>query len=236
MTSARGTASAASSADMHRHVPANGTCPTSMRLSLPVINPPLWSTAGLPSHQDAMGRRAVGTMSWAACGAVVRYVRLPADERALTNEALVELLRATWWVRVRGWSHYARSLGEPTPGPPTWDWDGDLAVPRAVARAVGRWCRLAPEAATCLIRALAGQRMLGRRGVPTALVLGLRTGGPTGDLSAHGWLNVGRHTILGAEGKAGHRAVAHFSARTADSPGPVGVDPARKRPSRSSRG
>jgi hypothetical protein len=174
-------------------------------------------------------------MRWTVRGAVVRYLRLPTDERALTNEALVALLRATWSVRVRGWSRYAPSLGEPAPGPPTWDWDGDLAVPRAVARAVGRWHRLLPGATTCLIRALAGQRMLGRRGVPTSLVLGLRTGGSTGDLSAHGWLNVGRHTILGAEGKEEHRAVAHFSARTADSPGPVGVDPARKRPSRSSR-
>jgi len=149
-------------------------------------------------------------MRLTARGAVVRYLRLPAAERALTNEALVALVRATWSVRVRGWSNYVRSLGEPTPGPPTWDWDGDLTVARAVARAVGRWQRIAPDATTCLIRALAGQRMLVRRGVPTALVLGLRRGGPTGDLSAHGWLNVGRHTMLGAEGDEGHRAVAHF--------------------------
>jgi hypothetical protein len=140
--------------------------------------------------------------------AVVRYARLPRTQRAGTFEALLELVRAYTLVRILGWSRYSRTLGTARPGDPVLTWKGDRTTLWAVGRAVNRWRRVAPRATTCLIRAIAGQRMLTRRGVPSALVLGLRVAG--GDMRAHGWLRVGSLVAIGADEMAGHYPIAHF--------------------------
>jgi hypothetical protein len=148
-------------------------------------------------------------------GAVLRHLRLPRAERARTREALRELLRAFVLVRILGWARCARTLGPARPGEPALTWDGDRAETLAVGRAVDRWLRIAPHAATCLVRALAGQRMLTRRGIPSALVLGLRTTSAGGELGAHGWLRVGETVVIGAHERAGHHPIAHFLSDTA---------------------
>jgi hypothetical protein len=143
--------------------------------------------------------------------AVVRYARLPRTQRAGTLEALLELVRAYVLVRILGWSRYSRTLGTAQPGDAVLTWDGDRTEEaRAVGRAVDRWRRIAPGATTCLIRAIAGQRMFARRGVPSALVLGLRVSGA--DMKAHGWLRVGNMITIGADEVAGHHPIAHFMA------------------------
>jgi hypothetical protein len=150
--------------------------------------------------------------------AVVRYARLPRAQRAGTFEALVELVRAYMLVRILGWSRYSRTLGTAQPGDAVLTWDEDRTAARAVGRAVDRWRRVEPRAATCLVRAIAGQRMLTRRGIPSALVLGLRIYGVSQSLGAHGWLRVGAEVVIGKEEMAGHEPVAHFVAGTTDRP------------------
>jgi hypothetical protein len=148
--------------------------------------------------------------------AFVRYARLPRAQRAGTLEALVELVRAYVLVRILGWSRYSRTLGTAQPGDAVLTWDGDRTAARAVGRAVNRWRRVAPRASTCLVRAIAGQRMLTRRGIPSALVLGLRIDGVSKVLGAHGWLRVGEAIVIGREAMAGHHPVAHYIAGTSD--------------------
>jgi hypothetical protein len=150
--------------------------------------------------------------------AVVRYARLPRTQRAGTLEALVELVRAYVLVRILGWSRYSKTLGTARPGDPELSWDGDRTEARAVGRAVDRWRRVAPRSATCLVRAIAGQRMLTRRGIPSALVLGLRVDGVTQTLGAHGWLRVDAEVMIGREEMAGHHPMAHFVAGTSHRP------------------
>lgn len=153
---------------------------------------------------------------------VQRYRALPPDARALLREALRELLVAVMLVRVRGWSSYASTLGVPLPGDPHWKHLGDDDDPAAVALAVERVARLAPSVTTCLVRAVAGQRMLLRRGIASAVVLGLRTD-RTGEASApgdgtvvgaavgaHGWLRVGERVVIGQREMPGHHPVAQF--------------------------
>jgi hypothetical protein len=144
----------------------------------------------------------------------LRYLRLSRTERACSHEALRALLRASVHVHLMGWSRYAQRLGTAQPGDPTWTWQGDIAQARAVGRAVERWRRLAPRVATCLVGAIAGQRMLTRRGIPSSLVLGLRRGARPDELGAHGWLRVGQEVIVGRRELAGHHPIAHFTVTT----------------------
>jgi hypothetical protein len=140
---------------------------------------------------------------------MVRLLRLPRAVWGVTLEALRELVTAYVQVRVRGWESYARTLGPPLPGDPTWEWSGDGAVVQDVVTAVERWSTLAPRQATCLVRAVAGHRMLARRGVTSAVVLGVRTDAQAA-LAAHGWLRVGEHVVIGARERPGHRPLAQF--------------------------
>jgi hypothetical protein len=143
--------------------------------------------------------------------ATVRYLRLPRADRARILEALRELLRAFLLVRSLGWIRYAKTLGEAVAGEPMMTWDGDRSEARAVGRAVDRWRRVAPRSTTCLIRSIAGQRMLTRRSIPSALVLGLRVDRDQKALAAHGWLRVGSEVVIGREDMIGHVAVASFT-------------------------
>ena len=139
----------------------------------------------------------------------LRLLRAPRSHRTLVREALRALVTAYIQVRVRGWTSYVRTLGTPLPGDPTWVWSGDPTLVREVTAAVEAWARSAPRQATCLVRAVAGHRMLARRGVMSAIVLGVRTGGDEA-LAAHGWLRVGEHVVIGAGERHGHHPVAQF--------------------------
>lgn len=60
-------------------------------------------------------------------------------------------------------------------------------------RAVARWRRLWPHPIRCLQSSLVLQRMLRRRGIDTALRVGVRMEGA--DLHSHAWLEAGGHPI-----------------------------------------
>jgi hypothetical protein len=137
------------------------------------------------------------------------YLRLRRSERALANEALFELARAVILVNVVGWTRYSRRLGAPASGAPQPSENVDSALLDAIGRAVERWERVSRNSVTCLVQSIAAQRMLGRRGVVSAVVLGVRMDGPD-DIGAHSWLSVGRHVVVGRSGMPGHTTVAHF--------------------------
>ena len=145
--------------------------------------------------------------------AAVRYRRLPSQQRAGTLEALLELIRAFVLVRILGWSRYARTLGTARPGDADITWDGSWAEVHAVRRAVERWRRVLPGAMTCLISAIAGQRMLSRRDTTSAIVLGLRVADDdAGPLTAHAWLRAGDAIVLGGRHSLDFVAITNFSA------------------------
>jgi hypothetical protein len=130
-------------------------------------------------------------------GRLGRYAQLSRSDRRLTHEALLTLIAFRTAVGTTSWPRLSRRLGEPQQGDPSWDWHGDWGTVLPVLRAVERCRRVIPLISTCLVAALTGQRMLAKRGVASALVLGLRQGDRDGSITAHGWLRVGDHVVLG---------------------------------------
>lgn len=149
-----------------------------------------------------------------ARGSMIRplrsYTRLPRARRAAAAEAARGLLRAWYLVRARPFSRYARRLGTAQAGEVVWDWQGDMAPLRDVQWAVTRINRLCAGRFTCLMQAMAGQEMLRRRGVESAVVLGVIPGRSGPAPTAHAWLRVGPYIVLGQEERPGHVAVATY--------------------------
>ena len=73
-----------------------------------------------------------------------------------------------------------------------------LADERIVAWSVSAAARLVPQA-TCLTQALAGQRLLARRGRGSRVVIGVRP--QDAGLHAHAWLIRGDRVLLGGAGE-----------------------------------
>ena len=65
----------------------------------------------------------------------------------------------------------------------------------SISRALSRAARYLPRT-TCLVQALAGIRMLGRRGYPSSLCLGVAK--PDGAFAAHAWIECECGTVIGS--------------------------------------
>lgn len=81
----------------------------------------------------------------------------------------------------------------------------------AVSRIVNRVCDRTPWQSKCLVRALAAQRLLYRRGIPTTLYMGC--GVEEGKMVAHAWLRCGKIYVTGGDG-SGYTTVARFCLET----------------------
>ena len=141
---------------------------------------------------------------------IVSLFRMPSARRALAGEALRELARAWALVRLRRFAEYAPGLGKSGIGDPEWEWSGDIQALRDVQWSVERLTRAALGRPTCLMKAMAGQRMLARRGIGSAIVLGVKPGATGADPTAHSWLRVGRWVVLGGDERAGHIPVTSY--------------------------
>ena len=121
-----------------------------------------------------------------------KFLRLATAERRQLLEAVSVLagVRLRLWLSpfrtVQAWARRAarRRAGE-----------GGAAPFDQVGRAVRRARRCVP-AATCLCQALAAQTLLGRRGVPAQLRIGVARG-PQGQLHAHAWLEADDRIVFG---------------------------------------
>ena len=76
-----------------------------------------------------------------------------------------------------------------------------------IARIVGKVCDKTPWESKCLVRALAAQRLLCRRGLSSTLYLGC--GMEEGKMGAHAWLRFGEMYVTGGDG-GGYTTVARF--------------------------
>mgnify|MGYP003171684860 CR=1 FL=1 len=75
------------------------------------------------------------------------------------------------------------------------------------AQIVGKVCDKTPWESKCLVRALAAQRLLCRRGLSSTLYLGC--GMEEGKMVAHAWLRFGEMYVTGGDG-GGYTTVARF--------------------------
>lgn len=76
-----------------------------------------------------------------------------------------------------------------------------------IAQIVGKVCDKTPWESKCLVRALAAQRLLCRRGLSSTLYLGC--GMEEGKMVAHAWLRFGEMYVTGGDG-GGYTTVARF--------------------------
>ena len=145
---------------------------------------------------------------------MIRLLRLPAARRRLLLEAAGELARAAWLVRMRPFSHYRNDLGRPLGPEIRPDPSGRLDEARAVRSALLRINQAVGGRFTCLMLAMAGKRMLTRRGIPNALVLGARraasTKTPERNLTAHAWLQINEGVLLGSSAMTVHTPIVIY--------------------------
>jgi hypothetical protein len=135
--------------------------------------------------------------------------RLPAEERWLLVRAAVLLGAVRGGLSVLGWPRVRRlaaRAARPVPGVP------DVPAAR-LQRAVERAGRHVPGA-TCLVQAIALQVLLGRRGRPAALRLGVAHGDGR-RLEAHAWLEVDGRALVGAAGRERYTPLPSLPGRRA---------------------
>ena len=90
------------------------------------------------------------------------------------------------------------------------DKNGDRQAALSIARAILTMSRHLPWECKCLVQAISGKMMLGRKRIPSTLYLGVAKEG-NGDLNAHAWLRAGDIIILGGGGLERFAVVSTFA-------------------------
>jgi hypothetical protein len=124
--------------------------------------------------------------------AAKKYFSLARDERRLVEEAIV-VLGATrvmlWTLPLKRLNSIAESMGRARVSP-------DRAGSReTIVRAVERASNAIPAANNCLVRAIAAQIMLARRGIDAELKIGVAH--PSDGFKAHAWLECAGEVVIG---------------------------------------
>jgi hypothetical protein len=146
-----------------------------------------------------------------------RYAGLPRAERRLFLEAVMWLGLFRVILLTVPFRRIAPSLGTHMTETPSREDGGERRqLAREIAQAVNRASRYVPWQAKCLVQAMAGKKMLKRRGVISTLYLGLAKGEDQG-LQAHAWLRCDNSIILGGGGLQRFSVVSTFGS---DSHGP----------------
>lgn len=128
-------------------------------------------------------------------------------------EASRELVMAWYSVRLRPFSNTVCHLGRldlaarSNLAPEKWP------DAQRVSRAIHAIARRTPWTSTCLMQAVAAQRMLRRRGIASVCYLGISTGNAfdADPLSAHAWVCAGDHMITGFCNESDYRVIAVFA-------------------------
>lgn len=139
-------------------------------------------------------------------------LRQPWSRQCIALEALAGLLRAWARVRLSDFPRYADRLGSARQGEVAPGAEGiDMAALKDVRWAIGAVNRSVGGRFTCLMQGMACKAMLNRRGIPNALVLGAKLGGPTvPEMAAHAWVCAGGGILVGGEERPGFIAVTSY--------------------------
>ena len=81
--------------------------------------------------------------------------------------------------------------------------------PEHIGWAIRRASNVAPWKTPCIAEAIAAQRMLRRRRIPSTMYLGLTKDGAV--MAAHAWVRCGRATVTGEESRGQFTPVASFA-------------------------
>jgi hypothetical protein len=124
-----------------------------------------------------------------------RFFRLTADDRHLLIQAFALQSAVAVGLRVLRFDTVRRLVARASGSPV--DRLVDLShTSKQVARAVAVSSRYLGTASTCLTEALAATVLLGRRGCPSHIAIGVRLSAQA-SLKAHAWVEVGDSVVLG---------------------------------------
>ncbi|NRD76972.1 lasso peptide biosynthesis B2 protein [Bacillus sp. BRMEA1] len=140
---------------------------------------------------------------------VINFLKLPWKTKLLLVEAFFNLGRARYLKRIP-FENLALVLGEPmkeTDYSPN-EFHKDELI--RISRAIYQMSRYTFWESECMVKAIAGMKMLERRHIASTIYFGTAKD-EKGALIAHAWLRCGPYYISGAEGMERFTVVAKFA-------------------------
>ncbi|MNN50017.1 hypothetical protein D3C81_1645810 [compost metagenome] len=143
----------------------------------------------------------------------LRRIRLllTVDKAALA--LLPEALWRLFLVRIQLLFPFARTapqLGIQAQETPMVSQEGDIARIQHITKAIRVMSRCTPWKSTCMVRAVAGLKMLEKRGIESTLYMGVAKD-KQGQMIAHAWLRSGSYYISGDDVMKGFVVVEKFA-------------------------
>lgn len=139
------------------------------------------------------------------------YFKLPGVERAALWEAWFRLLHARLMLGLLPFKRIAGILGQhmkETPKEIPVEYNHHI---RLVRQALKRLSRRTPWESACLVQAIAGKKMLQKRGISSTLYLGVtKDEQKVKKMKAHAWLRCGGIIVTGKEGFKQFTVVSFF--------------------------
>jgi transglutaminase superfamily protein len=126
----------------------------------------------------------------------------PLDKAALAAEIVAAYVQARWLMRRRDLPTTLAALRPRTTGAPQAA--GGVPAGQRLGRATVRTLSALPTDSRCLMRSLVLSRLLDRRGIASALVIGVKPGESFG---AHAWVEIAGRPVLDPGGYAFPRLV-----------------------------
>ncbi len=142
-----------------------------------------------------------------------RYRSLPPAKRRLLKEALIHLFMARATLACVPFRRMAAWMGVMGAESKTEIPEGQAQVVQDISWAVQAMASRVPWDSRCLAQAIAGYRMLLKRGIPSTVYFGVKKD-PRAAFSAHAWLRCGASIATGEAGHADYRVLCQFSRDT----------------------
>jgi len=139
-----------------------------------------------------------------------RYQTLPLPKRRLLKEALVNLFLARAVLACIPFRRMATWMGTMGSESAVEIPDGQTPVVEDISWAVQAMASRVPWDSRCLAQAIAGYRMLQKRGIPSTVYFGVKKD-PHTEFIAHAWLRCGSCIVTGEAGHADYRVLCQFS-------------------------
>jgi hypothetical protein len=134
---------------------------------------------------------------------------------------LVEAYLYLGWARILislPFAKVAPALGIPMQETPDAQLDQNRIVLKNISHAIDIMSQRTPWESKCLVKAIAGLKMLARRGIDSTLYLGTARDDST-KMIAHAWLRSGPFYVTGKEGMERFTVVGKFAKRMGSSNG-----------------
>ena len=141
---------------------------------------------------------------------LTKFARLSWSERLLLVEASLWLGLARLAIRVFPFPWIARQLGKHMAESPETNTLTHAKHLQRISWAVVTMSHYLPWECKCLVKAMAGKKMLQRRGIASTLYLGVAKEGENA-LAAHAWLRSGSRILTGRRSKDRFTVVSTFA-------------------------